>query len=63
MKYNDESLDISGPTIHIARAISRLTPAPLINLYVGMIMVYTSPIGLGPVLNPATALLILISGM
>jgi len=63
LKYNDEGLDISGATIQTARVISRLTPAPLINLYVGMIMVYISPIGLGPVLNPATALLILIPGM
>jgi membrane-associated phospholipid phosphatase len=63
LKYNDEGLDISGTTIQGARVISRLTPAPLINLYVGMIMVYTSPIGLGPVLNPAMALLVLIPGM
>ncbi|MFW9966371.1 MAG: hypothetical protein ACFFEA_04390 [Candidatus Thorarchaeota archaeon] len=63
MKYNDESLDLSGPSISVARVISRLTPAPLINLYVGLIMVYTSPIGLGPVLNETTSLLILIPGM
>ncbi|MFW9912823.1 MAG: hypothetical protein ACFFEU_10140 [Candidatus Thorarchaeota archaeon] len=63
LKFNDESLDITGTGIQIARIVSRLTPAPLINLYVGVIMVYTSPIGLGPILNPASALLILILGM
>jgi hypothetical protein len=63
LKYNDERLDISGTAAHTARIVSRLTPAPLINLYVGLIMVYTSPFGLGPVLNPATALLVLIPGM
>ncbi len=63
LKFNDENLDLTGAGIQIARIISRLTPAPLINLYVGVIMVYTSPIGLGPVLNQVTALLILIPGM
>jgi membrane-associated phospholipid phosphatase len=63
LKFNDESLDITGTGIQIARIVSRLTPAPLINLYVGVIMAYTSPIGLGPILNPASALLILILGM
>jgi hypothetical protein len=63
LKFNDESLDITGTGIQIARIVSRLTPAPLINLYVGVIMVYTSPIGLGPILNPPSALLILILGM
>ncbi|MFW9802601.1 MAG: hypothetical protein ACFFFC_08120 [Candidatus Thorarchaeota archaeon] len=63
LKYNDESLDITGAGIQIARIVSRLTPAPLINLYVGLIMVFASPIGLGPILNPASALLILILGM
>ncbi|MHA2140607.1 MAG: hypothetical protein ACXADF_02440 [Candidatus Thorarchaeota archaeon] len=63
LRYNDESLDIAGADVQVARVISRLTPAPLINLYVGLIMVYTSPIGLGTKLIPATALLILIPGM
>ena len=63
LKYKDESLELRGPSVHTARGISRLTPAPLINLYAGLIMVYTSPIGLGPVLNETTALLILIPGM
>lgn len=63
LKFNDESLDITGTGIQIARIVSRLTPAPLINLYAGVIMAYTSPIGLGPILNPASALLILILGM
>ena len=63
LRYNDETLNITGARIQIARVISRLTPAPLINLYVGLIMVYTSPIGLGPVLNPTAALLILVPGM
>ncbi|MFX0053571.1 MAG: hypothetical protein ACFFAX_02740 [Promethearchaeota archaeon] len=63
LRYNDESLDIAGAGVQVARVISRLTPAPLINLYVGLIMVYSSPIGLGPVLNSTTAILILIPGM
>ncbi len=44
----------------VARVVSRLTPAPLINLYVGIIMTFSSPIGLGPLLNPGTSLLIVI---
>jgi len=63
LRFNDESLDITGPGVQIARVVSRLTPAPLINLYVGLIMVYTSPISLGPMLNPTMALLILVLGM
>lgn len=63
LKYNDERLVSTGAGIQIARLISRLTPAPLINLYVGLIMVYASPIGLGPILTQASALLTLILGM
>jgi hypothetical protein len=63
LKYSDEVLDLTGTLVQTARVISRLTPAPLINLYVGLIMVFASPIGLGPVLNEGSALLILILGM
>jgi membrane-associated phospholipid phosphatase len=37
-----------------------LTPAPLFDLYVGIIFVVSSPIGLGPILSPWVALLICI---
>ena len=38
--------------------ISRVTPAPLINLYVGIVFSVASPIGLGPILNPLSSILI-----
>ncbi|MFX0107448.1 MAG: hypothetical protein ACFE7R_04125 [Candidatus Hodarchaeota archaeon] len=60
LKYHDETLELSGRHVMIARIISRLTPAPLINLYVGIIMIYYSPLGLGPYLDPIGALLICI---
>ena len=40
--------------------MSRLTPAPLINLYVGIIFSWYSPIGLGSTLTPTTSLLLCI---
>ncbi|MHA1577640.1 MAG: hypothetical protein ACTSU3_09795 [Candidatus Thorarchaeota archaeon] len=58
MKYADETMDLDARGIGIARAISRLTPAPLINLYVGIIIATTSPIGLGPILEPWSVLLL-----
>jgi membrane-associated phospholipid phosphatase len=58
MKYHDEILELEGSRVTISRLISRLTPAPLINLYVGIIFSIASPIGLGPVLNPVTSILI-----
>ena len=58
MKYHDELLELEGTKVTISRVISRLTPAPLINLYVGIIFSLYSPIGLGPVLNPLTSILI-----
>lgn len=60
LRYNDESLDLDGQGIILAKAISRLTPAPLINLYVGLIMALTSPIGLGPILQADQAILVLV---
>ena len=60
MKYGDEFLDLEGRKISVARIISRLTPAPLINLYVGIIFSYYSPIGLGPILTPLTNILFVI---
>lgn len=44
----------------MARIISRLTPAPLVNFYVGAIMTYMSPIGLGPTLDSLSALLVVV---
>lgn len=38
--------------------ISRVTPAPLINLYVGIVFSIASPIGLGPILDPLSSILI-----
>ncbi|MHA2024551.1 MAG: hypothetical protein ACW98U_01525 [Candidatus Thorarchaeota archaeon] len=58
MKYHDEILDLEGRNITISRVISRLTPAPLINLYVGIIFSLASPIGLGPILDPLSSILI-----
>ena len=58
MKYHDELLELHGARVTISRVISRLTPAPLINLYVGIIFSLSSPIGLGPVLNPFSSVLI-----
>jgi len=60
LKFNDEDLDLTGRDVTFARIVSRLTPAPLINLYVGAIMAYSSPIGLGPILDPGSSLLIVI---
>ena len=60
MKYGDESLDIHGRRVSVARVISRMTPAPLINLYVGIIFSFYSPIGLGPILTPVTNILLCI---
>ncbi len=58
MKFADQSLEIKGPKAKIARVISRLTPAPLFNLYVGVIFISTSPIGIGPILSPVFAFVI-----
>ena len=58
MKYNDELLEMKGARVAISRIVSRLTPAPLINLYVGIIFSIASPIGLGPVLDPLSSFII-----
>lgn len=60
MKYGDELLDLHGRRVSVARVISRLTPAPLINFYVGLIFSLYSPIGLGPILNPLSTILLCI---
>jgi len=60
MKYGDELLDLHGKRVAMARAISRLTPAPLINLYIGIIFSIYSPIGLGPFLTPLSNILLCI---
>ncbi|TFG97046.1 hypothetical protein E4H12_09600 [Candidatus Thorarchaeota archaeon] len=60
MKYGDELLDLHGRRVFLARIISRMTPAPLINLYVGIIFSFYSPIGLGPILTPLTNILLCI---
>ncbi|MGY5858185.1 MAG: hypothetical protein RTU63_02350 [Candidatus Thorarchaeota archaeon] len=58
MKYGDESLDLHGRRVSVARTISRGTPAPLINLYVGIIFSIYSPIGLGPILTPLSNIIL-----
>ncbi|MFX0044780.1 MAG: hypothetical protein ACFE8Z_02940 [Candidatus Hermodarchaeota archaeon] len=63
LRFNDEDLELTGRNVTFARIVSRLTPAPLVNLYVGAIMAFCSPIGLGPILNPASSLLIVIAIM
>ena len=58
MKYGDETLDLSGRDVTLARAISRITPAPIINLVVGTIMSIASSDRLGPILTPSTSILL-----
>lgn len=60
LKYGDELIELHGREIMAARVVSRSTPAPLINLYVGIIFSWCSPIGLGPILTPVTSLLLCI---
>ncbi|UCE10402.1 MAG: hypothetical protein JSW61_00325 [Candidatus Thorarchaeota archaeon] len=60
MRFSDEILGLEGTRVTLARAISRLTPAPLINLYVGLIMSFLPPKSLGPVLNGFSSILICI---
>ncbi|MHA2378475.1 MAG: hypothetical protein ACXADS_04300 [Candidatus Thorarchaeota archaeon] len=56
LRFGDEGLEFSGRGTTSAQVVSRLTPAPLVNLYVGAIMAYSSPIGLGPIFNPVASL-------
>ncbi len=58
MKYGDEIISLEGDQIKIARLISRLTPAPLINLYAGIIITFVFPVALGPVLTPFANIII-----
>jgi len=53
-------LELKGARVTISRVISRITPAPLVNLYVGIIFSLASPIGLGPILDPLSSILICI---
>jgi membrane-associated phospholipid phosphatase len=58
LKYHDEILGLQGRRVAVARFVSRTTPAPFINLYVGIIMSYFPPNTLGPFLSPSESLLI-----
>jgi membrane-associated phospholipid phosphatase len=58
LKFGDELINLHGKSITVARAVSRATPAPLINFYVGIIFSWYSPIGLGPVLTPQGSFLL-----
>ncbi|MHA1638238.1 MAG: hypothetical protein ACTSUB_09520 [Candidatus Thorarchaeota archaeon] len=60
MRYADETMDLDGKGVSAARKISRLTPAPLINLYVGIIIAFGSPTNLGPILNSWSVLLLVV---
>ncbi len=56
MRYGDADLEESGWRVTAARFISRLTPAPLVNLYVGALMAFSRPDLLGPTLTVWSAL-------
>ena len=58
MKFHDELLELKGKRVTVSRVISRLTPAPLINFYVGIIFSLASPIGFGPTLDSLSSILI-----
>jgi hypothetical protein len=58
LRFADQDLDISGARVTIARVISRVTPAPLFNLYVGIVVAFSSPVGLGPNLDAVSSLTI-----
>lgn len=60
MKFGDKTLELNGPKITFARVISRLTAAPLINFYTGMIISIAGYPPLGPILNPWSNMLICI---
>ncbi len=63
MRFHDEILGLKGFDVTIARIISRLLPAPLINFYVGVIIGLTAPAGLGPTMTPLSAILVCTSVM
>ena len=58
VKYYDETLGLTGRRVLLARVISRVVPAPFVNLYVALIMSYFPPKSLGPHLNPLSIVLI-----
>ncbi len=58
MKYGDELIDLHGTAVRVARIVSRLTPAPLIDLYIVIIISIVSATELGPIITPATNLLL-----
>ena len=60
MQFGDERLDLKGNRVAVARIVSRLTAAPLFNLYVALIIAAASPIGLGPSMTPVTVILVCI---
>lgn len=63
LRYHDELLGLHGRRVSAARAISRVTPAPFINLYVGIIMSFFPPITLGPLLSPLESVMICLTLM
>jgi len=63
LKFGDDTLGLHGRDVFLARVISRVASAPLINLYVGLIFSWFSPIGLGSILTPLTNMMICVSLM
>ena len=61
MKFGDEILQLEGNNVKVARIISRITGAPLINLYVGIIMTIIAPLPtIGTILDSILALILCI---
>ncbi|RDE15885.1 MAG: hypothetical protein C4K49_05415 [Candidatus Thorarchaeota archaeon] len=58
LKYYDETLGLTGRRVLLARVISRVVPAPFVNLYVTVIMSYFPPKSLGPYLSPLSIVLV-----
>ncbi len=58
MRFHDEILGLQGSGVTVARIVSRLLPAPLLNFYVGVILGLTAPTGLGPMMTPLSAIIV-----
>lgn len=58
MKFGDETMELKGRKVTLARIVSRLTAAPLINFYAGIIISISTYPALGPILNPWSNMII-----
>ncbi len=64
MKFGDELLDLTGRKVTVARVISRLSGAPLINFYIGFIMTfYAPPDTIGSIITPISAFVLCLALM